>query len=340
VVILTALLLTSASLNAQTNQVAGSPPLSQPLVREGDLAFKLVDALKVGAAADEIEAESMLSSVGIMPRNGWIADYPVTPDIIGELNISVSDAVVSGKLAMSKDAALKTFQDVIAEQSLLVKEDTTSQGSAAMSAPNYPESDVMNGYYDNEGPPVVSYYAPPPDYTYLYTWVPYPFWWSDFWFPGFFVLVDFHVRVHGPVYGQPQGHGQFVTNHFRDPGTGKIFRIDPFNRSHGGIFVGRGGGGSSSSSVGNGGQAILNNSNSRASVKTNVTRYRGYGVSGSGYSSGASSTVFEHSVNGPAERAASDRGFESRSSAGHTSSGAGSRGGGGASGGFHGGGRR
>ena len=326
------------ALNAQEGQVA--PPVNVSTVREGDFAVDLEQALGVGSSRDEVEAETTLGNLGVAPRNGWIADYPVTPDIIGELNISVSDAVVSGKLAMSKDAALKTFQDVIAEQSLLVKEDTTSQGSAAMSAPNYPESDVMNGYYDNEGPPVVSYYAPPPDYTYLYTWVPYPFWWSDFWFPGFFVLVDFHVRVHGPVYGQPQGHGQFVTNHFRDPGTGKIFRIDPFNRSHGGIFVGRGGGGSSSSSVGNGGQAILNNSNSRASVKTNVTRYRGYGVSGSGYSSGASSTVFEHSVNGPAERAASDRGFESRSSAGHTSSGAGSRGGGGASGGFHGGGRR
>ena len=330
-IVLTALVLTPALLNSQTSQWVGNPPLSQPLVREGDLAFKLADALKLGAAADETEAESMLGSVGIAPRNGWIADYPVTPDIIGELKSSISEAVDSGKLAVNKDSALKTFQDVIAEDSLFVKADDSSQGNATLAAPNYPESEVMDDYYDNEGPPVVSYYAPPPDYTYLYTWVPYPFWWTDFWFPGFFVLVDFNVRVHG--HGHDHGHGEFVSNHFRDPGTGRMSRIDPANRSHGGTFAGRGGAGPSGSSARSGGQAILNKSRPR--VTTDATRFRGYGVSGP--SPGTRSSAFEHSVNAPVERAASDRGFQSRSSAGHTSGGGGSRGG--AGGGFHGGGR-
>ena len=50
--------------------------LRSPLIREGDFAIKLVEALKVGQAKSEAEAESILASVGIAPKNGWIADYP------------------------------------------------------------------------------------------------------------------------------------------------------------------------------------------------------------------------------------------------------------------------
>ena len=77
---------------AQSGQTgAANPPIAQPLVREGDLAFKLVPVLGLGTPADEVEAESTLTSTGIMPRNGWIADYPVTPDIIGEVQASIGE---------------------------------------------------------------------------------------------------------------------------------------------------------------------------------------------------------------------------------------------------------
>ena len=52
---------------------------------------------------------------------------------------------------------------------------------------------------------MVTYYAPPPDYYYLYSWVPYPFWCDEFWFGGFFILNDFHRSVffdHGRFHGE------------------------------------------------------------------------------------------------------------------------------------------
>ena len=172
----------------------GQPPVAQPLVREGDLATNLVEALKLGTATSETEAESMLGNAGITPRNGWIADYPVTPDVIGELTKSISDAVDSDRLDMDKEEALKAFQDVTTRVNLTVRSSTSEQtGPSDVTTPN---TTVINNYYYDQGPPVVTYYAPPPDYVYLYTWVPYPFWGWDFWFPGFYILVDFHRVVH------------------------------------------------------------------------------------------------------------------------------------------------
>jgi hypothetical protein len=88
---------------------------SKHLHREGDFAVRLVHSLGAGTAKDEVEAESMLGDIGITPRNGWIADYPVTPDIIGELNKAVSSAANAGKLPMNKDEALKRLDDLAAE---------------------------------------------------------------------------------------------------------------------------------------------------------------------------------------------------------------------------------
>jgi hypothetical protein len=38
-----------------------------------------------------------------------------------------------------------------------------------------PKPEVINKQYEEQGPPVVTYYAPPDPYSYLYSWVPYPF---------------------------------------------------------------------------------------------------------------------------------------------------------------------
>ncbi len=72
------LLLMPALAHAQTVQTQqGPPPVVQPLVDEGTFAIRLGAALGVITTDDEVEAESALGNMGIAPRNGWIADYPV-----------------------------------------------------------------------------------------------------------------------------------------------------------------------------------------------------------------------------------------------------------------------
>ncbi len=350
----TALIPTLSS--AQDDQPsAANTLLSQALIREGDLAIDLAEGLKVGAPKNEAEAEDELSSIGISPRNGWIADYPATPDIIGELQASISAAADSGKLGVGKDAALKTFQGIISGENLPITPDISGNGPAEAAAPSYPDTTAIENYYSTEGPPVVTYYAPPPDDAYLYTWVPYPFWWADFWFPGFFVLADFNVSIHGHGHHDHhhRGHDGFITNHFHNPATGKIGRIDPANRFRGGAQafvsggrehpVGAGAAAGREHPVGAG--AVAGRERPVSAGAAAGRELRGYGVTQN--PAGTRSSAFEHSVNSQSERAASDRGFQSRTSAGQVSgghaggssigAGGGARGGGGG-GGFHGGG--
>ena len=73
----------------------------------------LAEGLKLGEVKNEAEAESKLASVGILPKNGWIADYPLTPEIIEQVRNAVSEAADSGKIAMKRDEAAKAFQDLV-----------------------------------------------------------------------------------------------------------------------------------------------------------------------------------------------------------------------------------
>ncbi len=225
---LLALLLMTTMAASQSDQT--SPPLSQPLVREGALAVKLADAFKLGSLANETEAESALSDKGIAPRNGWIADYPVTPDIAGELQVAVADSAEARDIPVDKDTALKTFSDVMADFNLPVATEGLAEGEGS-EAPAYPDAGAQDEYYDSEGPPVVTYYTPPADYAYMYDWVPSPFWWGGIWFPGFFVLVDFDVRVHRHGHKRGNGHDEMISNHFKDTNTGRAVTIDPVNRT-------------------------------------------------------------------------------------------------------------
>jgi len=205
-----------------------APPISQTLIREGDFAINLAESLRLGRAGNEVEAESLLASVGISPKNGWIADYPVTPDIVGELQNSIGAAADSGRLSMNKDAAIKALLDLNVQQGLPVSVGSESQGTEAEPAQSYGEysnPEVINNYYYEQGPPVVTYYPPPPDYGYLYSWVPYPFSCSGFWFPGFFVLNDFHRFVH------VHGRREIISNHVLDPKTRRVFSVDPRTRN-------------------------------------------------------------------------------------------------------------
>jgi len=204
-------------------------------VREGDFAVRLLSALDLGATDDEVEAETRLGDVGIIPRNGWIADYPVTPDILGELQRSVVQAASSRKIPLSWNEALRRVNAVNDEFELSASPYTAGQASGSEPpAEGYANPEDINNYYAQEGAPVYTYYTPPPDYYYLYAWVPYPFWCRGFWFPGFFVLHDFHRHF------VVRNRVVFVSNHFNDVKSNRVFRVDPRMRYSGKTYAGIG----------------------------------------------------------------------------------------------------
>jgi hypothetical protein len=148
-----------------------TPPIEQTLVPEGFFAMKLADALKVGEVKNEAEAENKLASMGIAPRNGWIADYPLTLNIIGELENAISAAADSGKIAMRKDEAIKAFQELI--------------------------RDVKNQYVKVEPPPDRQPYPEPYYYPEPYSSYDYPYYYPYFYFGGYY---RFHPRYYYPYH--------------------------------------------------------------------------------------------------------------------------------------------
>ncbi len=221
------LLMSSPAAYPQAKQTTTTrPPVASTLVREGDFATRLVSALEIGTAENETEAETMLASAGIAPKNGWISDYPITPDILGELQDAVAAAADSNRLPMGKDEALEVLDSVSADLGLYVLSYTSGEyaETPAPASPQYTEPTVINNYYYREGPPVVTYYPPPPDYLYLYAWVPYPFWYSRFSFSGFFILHDFHKVsiIHKRVV--------VLTNHVFHRHHRRFYKIDPVKR--------------------------------------------------------------------------------------------------------------
>jgi hypothetical protein len=209
------------------------PPVSQQLVPEGDFALKLVTALKLGTPETEVQAEDILTSVGIAPENGWIADYPMTPIIIGQVQNAVVAAAALNKLPIGKDQALQAFQAVTAGFGLSIAaapdQYAETETPPPASSEYVPPPEIENYYYE-EGPPIVTYYPPPWDYYYLYAWVPYPFWCSGFRFRGFFILNDFHHFHHDHHFHH--GH-HLISNHFIDPKTHASLRVDPTTRTTG-----------------------------------------------------------------------------------------------------------
>jgi hypothetical protein len=213
----------------------GPPPVAQILIREGTLATKLVAVLNLGTATSEPQAESILGDKGIIPKNGWIADYPVTPDVWGELYESVGDAADANKIPLPKPEALKRFESVTSELSMIANPDNSGIATVTGTeeAGNIPSSNVYD-YYNAEGPPVVTYYPPPDDYYSLYSWVPYPFWYNRIGFGGYFILNDFHRGV-----SDRRHHKGFISNHFLNS-SNQVVRVDPVARSSGGSVAGIG----------------------------------------------------------------------------------------------------
>ncbi len=145
--------------SSQPGQSRAEPPLKErSLLREGYFAMELAEALKIGEVENEAEAESKLASVGITPKNGWIADYPLTPKIIGELENAVGEAADSGKITMNREEAVRTFQDLAASL------ESRSEGvETAPDKESYPEPYSYPRFY---------YY--PYSYPFPYPY-PYPF---------------------------------------------------------------------------------------------------------------------------------------------------------------------
>ncbi len=223
VILLVILMLFLFSPGQHTIASAQNAPISPTLLREGDLASALGAALGLANGRDESDAENRLSSAGIMPKNGWMADYPVTPDIAAELGQAVTGAADAGRLSLGRDEALRRLDTVLAGSNLPVAPYNGSAYADASSqaAPEYyPDQAALSSYYAEEGPPVFTYYTPPPDYSYLYWYVDYPFWCSGYSFPGFFILRDFH-RFH---------HNRLVSNHFFSAGTNRVSRLNPTAR--------------------------------------------------------------------------------------------------------------
>jgi len=148
----------------------GAPPVEQKLVREGFFAMKLVEALKVGEVKNEGEAESKLASVGVLPKNGWIADYPLTPNVIAELENAIGEAADSGKLVMKREEALKVFNDLI-----MSIENEYAQVEPPPGNQPYSEGYAYPRFYSYP-----FYYPPPYYYPYPYSfgfrfYAPYPY---------------------------------------------------------------------------------------------------------------------------------------------------------------------
>jgi hypothetical protein len=211
----------------QSEQTAtDAPPVSQVLVPEGDFALKLAAALELGRPTTDVQAEDMLTAVGITPKNGWIADYPMTPIVIGELQNAVVAASAAQTIPVGQEEALQAFQSLTAEFGLSILPGT-DQYAETQPPPSgeYVQPAVVNNYYYEEGPPVVTYYAPPQDYYYLYSWVPYPFWYSSFYFPGFFILRDFDRTGVGRFHGRPYHH--VITHRSSDRRIHGYVRVNP-----------------------------------------------------------------------------------------------------------------
>ncbi len=211
---------------SQTVETQQVPPVAQTLVREGDFAIKLVATLGLGSTTDEALAEDALAKVGVAPANGWLSDYPMTPQIIGQLQDSIVAAASDGNLNMTAEQAASGFNSLISQMNLPAPagpEQTAPESSNALSG--QPNQTEINNYYYDQGPPVITYYPPPPYYGYLYDWVPYPVFWFGFWFPGFYICHNFTTVVvfdHRPC---------IVSNHVIDPRTGRVAVVDPVTRT-------------------------------------------------------------------------------------------------------------
>ncbi len=125
----------AADYGSQTSQTQQGPPVAQPLVREGDFAIRLAAQLNLGNPTDEATAEDVLAKAGVIPVNGWLSDYPVTPEIVGQLQESITKAAAEGKLPMNSEEATKGLNYLAAQMSLPIPAEPGSGPPEGQQAP-------------------------------------------------------------------------------------------------------------------------------------------------------------------------------------------------------------
>jgi hypothetical protein len=222
----------AADYGSQPSQTQQVPPVAQTLVREGDFAVKLAATLNLGLPTNEAEAEDMLAKAGVAPLNGWISDYPMTPQIVGQIEDSITKAAAEGKLPMKSEEAIKGLYLLTAQMQLPTP---AGEGTATPDGKKAPvgqsDSQTINNYYIDEGPPIVTYYPPPVYYGYLYDWVPYPVFWFGFWFPGFYMCHNFTTTV---VVSNPPfvNRKAVVSNNVINQDGRRVAVVDPVVRTN------------------------------------------------------------------------------------------------------------
>jgi hypothetical protein len=216
---------------SQPSQTQEAPPVAQSLVREGDFAVELAATLDLGNPTDEAVAEDMLAKTGVAPLNGWLSDYPMTPEIVGQLHDSIAKAAGEGRLPMTFDEATRGLNYLTAKMKLPSPAGPgTAENEGTRPHADQSNPTVINNYYYEEGPPVITYYPPPYNYGYLYDWVPYPAWWFGFWFPGFYICHNFTTTV-VVSNGVFVNRTAVVSNRVIDPVTRTVVRVDPVARA-------------------------------------------------------------------------------------------------------------
>ncbi len=155
----------TASVNAQSS-TSLRPPIGQPLVSEGEFAVELATSLNLTSSHDEAAAEDALGSINIAPRNGWISDYPMTPDIIAEVRESAARSASSGSLRMAETEATGIVDSVSTAMNLPIKvaggKHAYESSASSVQVPQFKFQFRMIQSSSAAPPPEVSEYAGAP----------------------------------------------------------------------------------------------------------------------------------------------------------------------------------
>lgn len=115
-------------------------------------------------------------------------------------------------LSLTRDEALRRFTQVVVESGMGISPGSGA-GYVSTGPVTYPDQPAIVDYYNSDGLPIITYYEPPSTYYYLYSWVPYPFWYGGTAFAGYYIRTDHHHHGHA--------------SHTKHYGTGRSYQGNP-----------------------------------------------------------------------------------------------------------------
>lgn len=169
------------------------PPVAAPLVTEGVFAVRLAAELGINQGLNIPAAVNNLSSIGIVPRGGWVPEAIVTPALIAELQSSIFLAARSGQLLISGNRVLRRFNNARIALGLPIFPVPFAARAAFLNAGAINPAQI-NRFFANNGPPLLTFFNPPMQFRNLFTFTPCPFVCSNIFFPGFFLRNDIGSR--------------------------------------------------------------------------------------------------------------------------------------------------